>query len=89
MAASPSRGAASLAASLASILTGYAVETEKVVAHHPSDVSSVEKALASFASTMRSLAASPASEFERLTASAAASMSSALASFARSLGSVK
>jgi hypothetical protein len=86
--ASPSRGAASLAASLASLLTTYAVETEQLPARH-ADVSSVEKALASFASTMASLAASPASEAERLTASVSASVSRLLASFARSLGTLK
>lgn len=87
--ASPSRGAASLAASLASILTRYAVQAETISGSRPSNASSVEKALASFASTMASIAASPASEFERLTASMAASMSSVLASFAKSLGSMK
>lgn len=89
MTASPARGAASLAASLASILTRYAVDIEAIPSHQRPQLSSVERALASFASTMASLAASPASEFERLTASAAASLSSVLASFAKSLGSVK
>lgn len=83
-----SRGSASLAASLASILTRYAVQTESTDLTR-SDVSSVEGALASFASTMASIAASPSSDFERLTASMAASLSQSLASFARSLGSVK
>ena len=87
--ASPSRGSASLVASLASVLTRYAIQTESVNVRKTSDMASVERALASFASTMASIAASPASDFERLTASVAASMSNALASFAKSLSSLK
>jgi hypothetical protein len=87
MTASPARGAASLAASLASLLTTFAIESQGV--KERSNVASVEKALSSFASSMASLAASPASEAERLTASVAASISKLLASFAQSLGTVR
>jgi hypothetical protein len=83
MARKRSSPAASVAASLASILTGYAVGVQG--AKRAGGVASVASALASFSKSMASIAASPHSELERMTATAASAMASILASFAKSL----
>ena len=81
--------AASVAASLASTLARFTLETQLQIRRMPGSTASVAGELVSFSSAMNRVAASPASELERLTASAAGSMASTLASFAESLGRVR